>query len=182
MLCQKCGKNEATVHLTRIINGKKEELHLCESCASKSDNFSFNQYSSFTFQSLLSGVLNSGFSSKDKSLLKNSKNEKNICNNCGLSYTEFSKSGLFGCADCYDQFEEKLDSLFKRIHGSSRHTGKRPNRLSIKKENESEIYRLKEEMEKAVEEERFEEAAELRDKIHDIKIGMEEDKDGPEDN
>lgn len=33
MLCDICGKNEATVHLTEIVNDKITKLHLCEECA-----------------------------------------------------------------------------------------------------------------------------------------------------
>jgi protein arginine kinase activator len=175
MICQKCGKNEASVHLTRIINGEKEELHLCESCAKKSDEFSFHSDNNFTFQSLLSGVLNNSFSDKNKSILKDNLIEENICGNCGLSYLDFSKSGLFGCSDCYDKFEDKLDPLFKRIHGSNRHTGKKPSKYKIKKDTEKEIDLLKAKMEEAVEKENFEEAAEIRDRIHEIKKNMEED-------
>jgi protein arginine kinase activator len=175
MLCQKCGENEASVHLTRIINGKKEELHLCESCAKKSGEFSFHADNNFAFQSLLSGVLNNNLSPKNKSIFKNNIKEESICENCELNYSDFSKNGLFGCSDCYDKFEDKLDPLFKRIHGTIRHTGKKPSRYNIKKENEQEIDLLKEQMEKAVEEENFEKAAEIRDRIHEIKKSMEED-------
>jgi protein arginine kinase activator len=101
--------------------------------------------------------------------------KESICENCRLSYIDFSKNGLFGCSDCYEKFEDKLDPLFKRIHGSIRHTGKKPSRYNIKKDNEKEIYILKEQMENAVEEENFEKAAEIRDRIHEIKKSMEED-------
>ena len=33
MLCQECKKNPATVHVTKIVNNIKTELHLCQSCA-----------------------------------------------------------------------------------------------------------------------------------------------------
>ena len=32
MKCEKCGKNEATFHYQSIINGDREEYHLCEDC------------------------------------------------------------------------------------------------------------------------------------------------------
>ena len=35
MLCSNCGKNNANVHYTQIINGKKTEYSLCEDCAKK---------------------------------------------------------------------------------------------------------------------------------------------------
>ena len=35
MLCESCGKNEAYIHYTKIVNGKHSEVHLCEECALK---------------------------------------------------------------------------------------------------------------------------------------------------
>ena len=35
MICQICGKEVATVHLTEIEKGKQKELHFCEGCAQK---------------------------------------------------------------------------------------------------------------------------------------------------
>ena len=33
MLCQNCGKNEATTHIKQIVNGDMAESHLCAECA-----------------------------------------------------------------------------------------------------------------------------------------------------
>ena len=33
MLCQNCGKNEATTHVKRVVNGDTTEMHLCQNCA-----------------------------------------------------------------------------------------------------------------------------------------------------
>ena len=35
MMCQKCGKNIATVHTMTVINGVKDEKYLCSECAAK---------------------------------------------------------------------------------------------------------------------------------------------------
>ncbi|MDD4178425.1 MAG: AAA family ATPase [Candidatus Margulisbacteria bacterium] len=35
MLCQKCKSRQASVHITKIINGKKVERHLCQQCAAE---------------------------------------------------------------------------------------------------------------------------------------------------
>ena len=174
MLCENCQDAESVVHLTRIINGEKEEIHLCEDCAKKSNKFNLDSFNNISFQSMLSAILNDNNSSDNSFIHKNS-NKNNYCNKCGLSYHDFTKSGEFGCADCYVQFEDDLETLFKRIHGNKRHIGKRPANVEDKKEYQAEINHLKAEMESAVEDERFEDAAEIRDKIHEIKKSMEED-------
>ena len=33
MLCQVCNENDATIHLTEIVDGARSEMHLCECCA-----------------------------------------------------------------------------------------------------------------------------------------------------
>lgn len=174
MLCDRCGENEASVHLTRIINGQKEEIHLCEECARRSSKLN-NEDNNLSFQSLLSGILNHNFSSQDSTFFSNNKSEELICPNCGLTYQEFTQNGLFGCHECFKEFDHKLDDLFKRIHGNNRHSGKYPLSFKEQIEAESEINKLKKKMQAAVEEENFEKAAEIRDKIHAIKGDMEED-------
>ena len=166
MLCQKCEKKEAKVHLTKIINGEKTEVFLCEVCAEEVGHIGFKN-EPFSFQNLLSGMLNPEISSSI------SQNKSIKCDTCGLSYKEFSEQGLFGCADCYEKFKKKLIPLVKRIHGSSEHQGKVPKRkggdLRIKKK----IEQLRQEMQQVVEEENFEKAADLRDEIHELEEQLE---------
>ncbi len=174
MLCERCGDNEASVHLTRITNGKKEEIHLCEECARKSSQLNLND-NNLSFQSLLSGILNHDFANADSSVFENTNSQKLVCQNCGMSYQEFTERGLFGCAECFKVFENKLDGLFKKIHGNISHNGKYPLSFQQKLEAKTEITDLKLKMQSAVERENFEKAAEIRDKIHAIKEDMEED-------
>ncbi len=165
MLCQKCEKEEASVHLTKIINGEKTEIFLCENCAEKTGHISFKS-EPFSFQNLLAGFLNSDLSSsfKDEESLK--------CQECGMTYNKFSEEGLLGCAQCYDNFGDRLEPLIKRIHGSKKHQGKVPKRKGGDLRIEKQITKLREEMSEEVEKENFEKAAELRDKIHELKEEM----------
>ena len=39
MLCEKCQKEEASVHVTKIVNGQKTETHLCQHCAKELGEF-----------------------------------------------------------------------------------------------------------------------------------------------
>ena len=55
MLCEQCNERSATVHLTRYINGKKTEFHLCQECARQRGDM--NIFSPFTINDLLSGLL-----------------------------------------------------------------------------------------------------------------------------
>lgn len=161
MLCQRCGEKEATVHLTKIINGEKTEIYLCEDCAKETGHLDFSN-NPFSIQNLLADILNPNLDSIPS-------NQKDIkCDNCGMSYKEFTEKGLFGCSECYDQFSDKIDRLAKRIHGSDKHIGKVPLRRGGKLRTEKRIDDLREEMQKAVNKENFEKAAKLRDEIHEL--------------
>jgi protein arginine kinase activator len=166
MLCQKCGEKEATIHLTKIINGEKNEVFICENCAEKTGQISLGA-NPFSFQNLLSDILNPNIDSS----FEQSKGDL-VCENCGMTYRDFSKNGLFGCSVCYETFSNRLNPLAKRIHGSNEHNGKVPKRrggyLRIKRE----INKLREKMQQSVDKENFEKAAELRDKIHDLETRL----------
>ena len=110
-----------------------------------------------------------------------------VCPGCGLSYEDFRKFGRFGCAQCYGAFKVHLKTLLKKIHGSNVHLGKKlpdsgqpagaveaaepplqgvpavPQAPGVET-----IETLRVKMHQAIEQEDFELAAELRDKIRDI--------------
>ena len=164
MLCDICGKKQATVHLTEIIDDKMTELHLCEECAQKKGA---QMESHFGLADLLAGLadLSGGQFTKAK------KETRIKCPRCGLTYEDFKKVGRLGCGECYSAFREALLPLLKRIHGSTQHYGKSPVKKSVKTHKISKVKTnlqdLKERLQRAIELEEFEEAAKLRDKIRE---------------
>jgi protein arginine kinase activator len=155
--CDKCEK-PATVHLTEIIDGQKIEKHLCEDCAAsegitvKTDVPISQLLEEFILQS-------SGGSKKDE--LK--------CDVCGITFSEFGNDALFGCPADYDAFEEPLTPLLERAHeGETQHVGKVPRGASTDQQRQHEVLRLRSELKAAIEEENYEQAAELRDRIKEL--------------
>lgn len=159
MICEKCKQNNATVHLTKIINNKKIELHLCEECARKSQDMSFEN--PFTINNFLTGLLDSVQSSP----IKVDYIKTTTCSKCGMSYGKFKQLGRLGCSECYKTFNEKLMPLVKSVHGSKQHTGKVPKKAGSVIRLKREIMTMKKELNRAIDKEEFERAAELRDKI-----------------
>ena len=160
MLCELCKQTQATVHLTEIVNDQMTELHLCEACANQKGA---QVESHFGLSDLLSGL--AGFSKTEEPEEVTTK----TCPTCGMSYEDFRKVGRLGCAECYSTFKRNLGSLLKRIHGSPIHVGKSPIRL-IKpaKVAKTEVAEIKRKLERAIENEEFEEAAKLRDQIRQL--------------
>lgn len=165
MQCDVCANKKATVHLTEIVDEQITELHLCEDCAREK---SVQMEQQFGLADLLAGLAD--FSKQNKDVDKT----KIKCNNCSLSYDDFRKFGRLGCSECYTSFRESLNALLKKIHGSSQHLGKAPIKLpSMDKEKVDDLQDLKHQLQKAIANENFEEAARLRDKIHTLEKNLE---------
>jgi len=139
MLCDNCKERDAVINLTQVEHDSKVTLHLCERCAQEK------------------GVAPSMLPSPADGLR---------CAECGGTLRDFREAGRLGCAQCYEAFATHLRDLLRRLHGSSQHVGERyvnpgeqdsdPQRLLLE---------LREQLRKAVENENFELAAELRDRI-----------------
>jgi protein arginine kinase activator len=157
MQCDVCGKKKATVHLTEIVDDQMSEMHLCEDCAREK---SVQMEQQFGLADLLAGLSDFGKQIKDYEKVKL------VCNNCGLNYDDFKKFGRLGCSECYPAFREQLSVLLKKIHGSNRHLGKAPG-MVVKAEGQKveTLSYLREQLQDAIQDEDFERAAELRDKI-----------------
>ncbi len=163
MKCQKCGINEATTHIKQIINGHKSEIYLCPQCANEENAIpSFKSVFDNDFDNLFSN-----FWGTSASVLNQAPNET-ICKTCGTTLRDIQSRGKLGCSDCYAVFERLLQRPLKEIHGSCTHTGKLPKRAAKGLRLDSEIDKLKDELSRAVLDQNFEKAAELRDKIKEM--------------
>lgn len=151
MLCQKCGVNEANVHMVQVVNGKRTEQHLCSQCAGHQETVLFDT-------TLSMNKLLSNFFQPEQEVIQK-------CNQCGLSFNDFTKTGFFGCPECYQTFEQRLEEPLRRLHGTTIHRGKR---LKNEKSVKTELENLQEQLKQAIVEERYERAAELRDQIKEM--------------
>jgi len=157
-MCDICNKKEATVHLTEIVNDQVTKLHLCEECA-KEKGAEMEEH--FGLSDLLAGLSDLGETIESKGVdIK--------CPNCGLTYQNFRRIGRFGCGECYETFKKELVPLLKRIHGADRHIGKVPLRVGKTAKDTRTLQDMKLQLDKAIEQEEFEEAARLRDKIKEL--------------
>lgn len=176
MLCENCGKNYANVRYTQIINGVKKEIAVCEECSKKLGIDHLNFDMPIDFSSYLSDFFGEF---ENNSILPIIEHVNQLqCKNCQTTFEEFMNDGKFGCKDCYETFKEKIDPLLKNIHGANRHIGrlgqiKETNKIEnqqIKEENKeiSELEELRKKLKLAIKEEKYEEAAKIRDEIKKI--------------
>lgn len=167
MMCEVCKSNEAYVHITKIVNGVKQELNLCEACAKQFQGMAYpgniNVNSPFSFQQLI-GLIIEGVNKS--STLDKSSNIK--CEKCGTTYKDFKENGFLGCGECYKDFKNATIPVIKRVQGSIEHKGKIPCKQGKEIINKKRILELKEELKKTIESEEYEKAAEIRDLIRDM--------------
>ena len=155
MLCQHCNKNEANMHMKRIINGRAAEVHLCSDCArSLGYGEAFSGFG-LGFTDFLGDFLLKGEHSSNSSR----------CPFCNKSFEEIAKDGKMGCAECYTAFYDKLLPSLQHIHGKGTHMGKKPGG-STNVQNKLEM--LKVQLENAIREQDFESAVKIRDEINSI--------------
>jgi protein arginine kinase activator len=158
MICDVCKQNEASVFLTEIVEGKMKKVNLCDSCA-KAKNV--DDPTGFALADLLLGL---GASQE----IERNTGTAQRCPACGFSQADFKKTGRLGCAQCYETFAEGLTSLLKAMHKGTHHTGKVPARIAQQVERENVLKTLQRDLQKAVAEENYEVAAQLRDQLRQL--------------
>ena len=135
MQCEECGIRPAEVMMTTVIGGQTTTRHLCRECVKK--------YKAGDIQAV----------------------PDITCPSCGETFAEFQKTGMLGCAECYQAFRGELTPLITRVQGRTQHAGRRPPVSQAEQERLARMESLHAQMEAAVAVENFEEAARLRDAL-----------------
>jgi protein arginine kinase activator len=156
--CQICGK-PATVHLTQIIGNKIHKIDLCEECAKAKG---ITDPEGFSMGELLG-------SDETHSHVPS---ESVVCSSCGFTPKDFKKMGLFGCPDCYESFAPIIMPMLRTMHRDVTHRGKVPTRSLERMSSRTRLASLEAQLADAIKEERFEDAARLRDELSAIKKSL----------
>ena len=155
---QGCEKT-AVVQLTQVVDNKSTTHYLCKECA-RAKGISTEPPSSLDVSDFLAQLGESGSSG--------SESVTEPCSFCAMTFDDFRESGRLGCPHCYTSFERRVRRLLSRIHGAGQHAGKvylPPDPSSA--DLDRRIAGLRRSLQRAIEAEDFERAAELRDLIRD---------------
>ncbi|WP_152658528.1 UvrB/UvrC motif-containing protein [Oceanobacillus sp. CFH 90083] len=180
MECQECHERKATLHFKHIINGQETKVSLCEVCAKKKGYLTYPE-EGYSLNDLLSGLFQKDGLNLNSAGAANSKQPKQPqelkCSSCGRTFSEFKTAGKFGCADCYASFGSKVEPIIRRVHaGNTRHTGRIPKRAGKYIQQKQLISSYKGELKQLIEDEEFEKAAVLRDKIRELEKANQQNK------
>lgn len=152
ILCQNCGEREARINITQIINNQKTEVHLCQVCAQVGEQGD----PVFALHKMLTGLVDwePGVPARSRA-----------CPGCGLTEHQLRQSGRLGCEQCYQTYEPLVRTILGRVHGRLEHTGKVPAGAREGLLKSQKLRSLRESLEQAIRQEKFEEAARIRDEI-----------------
>ncbi|MEM6278784.1 MAG: UvrB/UvrC motif-containing protein [Verrucomicrobiota bacterium] len=174
MKCDLCQTEKATIFFSQVVDGTLQKVNLCKKCA---DEKGVTDPTGFALADMLDGM------GEETNIETPSNEDDLLCPSCGFSQTDFKKTGRFGCADCYEVFDEGLDSLLEAMHKHTQHSGKVPTTFpelpegkmtpaapeeTVTDSSTDKLSELKVSLSKSVEDEDYEEAARLRDQISQL--------------
>lgn len=181
MKCDRCQREPASVRVNQTVNGVSSELHLCQSCAAELQNeYAKNAWGKLFPDTFFGSWLGhtGGIPSFGEQVHEQ---EDSHCPTCGCSFRDFRRTGLFGCADCYQAFRGQLDEIFRRVQTGSEHVGRTPGSLQAKAAaapaadtvdvEPGSVADLRRQQQEAVACEDYELAARLRDQIRELDGG-----------
>jgi protein arginine kinase activator len=163
MKCQYCGKNEAEYQFTITVGMHQIERYLCADCAKQLGYESEGTF--LSFDQLFSDFLSETPQKQEKGI---------ICPRCGSVWSEIRATGKVGCAECYRVFADRLLPYVQKLYGSTNHVGRIPNQVAQVQEAEMSIARLQMQLDAAVAEQNYEQAAVYRDEIRALKGGSQQ--------
>ena len=199
MLCQNCGKNEVNFRYTQIINGVKKEMALCDKCAKSLglESLDFNMPINFSnfFGDFFDEVEETNFL---PSFTKTETLKCNNCGTTYDEFIKTGKFGCSNCYDVFSHGLDNVlknihsssthvgrrskwvnkaneNSELKSIKGSKENKESKENRENkneVKKENlkEDKLTKLNADLKQAIKEERYEDAAKIRDEIKKMSL------------
>jgi protein arginine kinase activator len=180
MLCQKCQQRPASVFFTQTVGPQTTQAHLCEVCAKEQmkaqglgNPFGINPFAAMAdfFNHFMSGAniqeVPTGTAPGRASAAVDGALQ---CPHCGYQFSTFRQNGRLGCTKCYQAFAGFLEPLIAGIHGNARHADDTVEKAQPAPEGAGgeEVAALREKMKAAIQKEKFEEAARLRDEIQKL--------------
>ena len=160
MLCDVCNEGVVVIDLTKVVGAEVKHLRLCEKCAAEQGVETSLVVPKKQVTELLQSVHQHMPAASDDAAR---------CTFCSSTLRDFRSSGRLGCPHCYNAFEKSLRELLRRVHGNSRHVGHRyiaPSEGDV--ERSVTAGELRERLQRAIESEQFEMAADIRDKLRGL--------------
>ena len=166
MICQICGKHNAAMLVRQIIDGKTKELNLCRACAKKHRLYSDDGEITLSLKAIFDGLLPQ-LSGKEKA---NESARPLVCPDCGMPLSRVKEKKMIGCPRCFFYFRDTVVKFMQETSGEVFYAGRLPSQPETFSGSAVSLQHLEAELQKAVENEEYELAAYLRDKIKEREV------------
>ena len=93
------------------------------------------------------------------------------CPVCGHTWSDFNRTGRFGCGECYKTFRTGAEQVLRQTQSAVSHAGKIPSKSSAEIKAKRRLEDLKRQLKEAVNKEDYETAAKLHAEIKQIEGG-----------
>lgn len=168
-VCSSCQQSQATVLVTELVHAEDSaippqvrEQELCDACA-QGQNLPHNAVLKKSPQEILKLLHASAQRSRREPTIQ--------CPDCGMTLLEFRQKGRMGCPKDYELFGAHARELLERIHGATAHVGRLPGQDAAGLERSRRMSELQKELESAIRQEAYEQAARLRDELKSLQSG-----------
>lgn len=167
--CAACQQTIATTVVLDLDAGSLSGTqHLCADCAEKMG------YAQPKPQKHAPDLLNELLDGVSQLATTSRRAREQGCPGCGLSQADFRRKARLGCPRCYETFRDDLLPLLHRIHEAQSHRGRLPATLgevAPSTQHDARLTELRNQLEDAVRNERYEEAARVRDALRKAEHG-----------
>lgn len=168
MLCERCGKKQATYYYEQTINGQSRTAHLCPDCAheaqQKGEWFGIEDAMPSLWDLSQHGLLGGLLGDWSARAGQAGGASERVCPECGMREGRLRREGRAGCPTCYTTFGDVFEAYCKKLHGATRHIGTEPQKQTEQTERDR-IEVLRAQLSQALAHEEYEQAARLRDEI-----------------
>jgi protein arginine kinase activator len=162
MVCEECGR-PATVHVTTIAGGQRQDHHLCENCAREKGELEFLPDPQKALETWIASL--AGLAGQAQATVGSEVAIDLSCPHCGQTFHEFAQTSQLGCEHCYKALATGLAPVIAHVQGTAPYHGKLPSKLEGAVRRQKDIRRLREALERHVAGEEYEEAAQVRDQL-----------------
>ena len=150
----------------QIIDGKAKELYICRTCAKKHHLYSDNKEMHLSLKAIFDGLV----SALDASEGASDSVHPLACPDCGMPLSRVKEKKILGCPRCFFYFRDTVLKLMQETSGEVFYAGNLPPQPETFSGTAVSLQHLEEELQKAVENEEYELAAYLRDKIKEQEV------------
>ena len=167
-ICSACNRQEASYHLTEVSSDGMKQVPICHLCAAaRGLKLGAKDQDVLDTAEIWADII------EDLMRSKASEGTESLrCGSCGINFKKFEREMKLGCPRCYQTFRGDLCSVLQDYNGTDQHVGKIPYKIGRQLDLQQRLLHLKENLRQAVLEERFEEAARLRDEMDDLAVDI----------